>query len=66
MNKEELTGLLDCIYELEGLVHPALSRDDSPEALPELIARKGEELSQRPVGLPATRPRLWRLPPRLL
>ncbi len=51
MNKEELTGLLDCIYELEGLVHLALSRDDSPEALPELIARKGEELSQRACGI---------------
>ena len=66
MNKEELTGLLDCIYELEGLVHLALSRDDSPEALPELIARKGRSCRRGPVGLPATRPRLWRLPPRLL
>ncbi len=46
-----MTGLLDCIYELEGLVHLALSRDDSPEALPELIARKGEELSQRACGI---------------
>ncbi len=46
-----MTGLLDCIYELEGLVHLALSRDNSPEALPELIARKGEELSQRACGI---------------
>lgn len=44
MNKEELNRLLDNIYELEGLVHLALNRDDNPASLPELIARKGEEL----------------------
>lgn len=45
MNREKLNSLLDSIYELEGLVHLALNRDDSPAALPELIVRKGRELS---------------------
>lgn len=45
MNKENLNALLDSIYELEGLVHLALTRDDSPARLPELIVRKGKELS---------------------
>ncbi|MDE6143643.1 MAG: hypothetical protein K2F94_06175 [Muribaculaceae bacterium] len=47
MNKEELNGLLDSIYELEGLVHLAIARDDNPDALPELISRKGEEMAAR-------------------
>lgn len=46
MNKERLNELLDSIYELEGLVHLALTRDDSPERLPELIVKKGEELAR--------------------
>ena len=46
MDKERLNELLDSIYELEGLVHLALTRDDNPERLPELIARKGEELAR--------------------
>lgn len=46
MNKENLNRLLDSIYELEGLVHLALAREDIPESLPLLIARKGEELSR--------------------
>ena len=46
MKKEKLNSLLDSIYELEGLVHLALSRDDSPEALPGLIVRKGKELAK--------------------
>ncbi len=45
MNKEDLNHLLDNIYELEGLVHLALNRDDNPEALPQLITRKGKELA---------------------
>ena len=44
--KEKLNELLDSIYELEGLVHLALTRDDNPERLPELIAKKGEELAR--------------------
>lgn len=47
MVKEKLNELLDSIYELEGLVHLALTRDDNPEHLPELIVRKGEELARR-------------------
>lgn len=45
MDKEKLNQLLDSIYELEGLVHLALNRDDNPEHLSELIKKKGEELS---------------------
>ncbi len=44
MNKEELNNLLDTIYELEGLVHLAITRDDQPFKLPELIVRKGREI----------------------
>lgn len=44
MNKEDLNGLLDNIYELEGLVHLALAREDCPECLPGLIVRKAESL----------------------
>lgn len=51
MNKEDLNSLLDSIYELEGLVHLALNRDDFPEALPELITRKGREIAALASGL---------------
>lgn len=44
MDKTKLNELLDSIYELEGLVHLALTRDDSPERLPSLIKMKSEEL----------------------
>ena len=44
MSKENLEKLLDSIYELEGLVHLAISRDDEPAMLPELIRRKSREL----------------------
>lgn len=44
MNKEKLNTLLDSIYELEGLVHLAITRDDEPAMLPELIRRKSREL----------------------
>lgn len=44
MNKDKLNALLDSIYELEGLVHLALTREDEPKSLPELIIRKAEEL----------------------
>ena len=47
MNKEDLNGLLDNIYELEGLIHLALAREDCPESLPSLIARKTESLRER-------------------
>lgn len=45
MYKERLNQLLDSIYELEGLVHLALGRDDNPARLPDLIRHKGEELA---------------------
>lgn len=44
MDKEKLNELLDRIYELEGLVHLAIARDDAPDKLPELIRKKSEEL----------------------
>ncbi len=44
MRKENLEKLLDSIYELEGLVHLAINRDDEPAMLPELIRRKSREL----------------------
>ncbi|MBD5310265.1 MAG: hypothetical protein HDS10_07595 [Bacteroides sp.] len=42
MNKEKLNELLDSVYELEGLIHLALNRDDNPDHLALLISRKGE------------------------
>lgn len=45
MRKDKLNRLLDSIYELEGLVHLAISRDDDPAKLPELIVRKSHELN---------------------
>lgn len=45
MNKDKLNELLDSIYELEGLVHLALTRDDNPARLPELITEKGRQLA---------------------
>lgn len=44
MDKERLNELLDRIYELEGLVHLAIVRDDVPASLPELIRRKCRQL----------------------
>ena len=46
MRKEKLNELLDSIYELEGLVHLAISRDDEPAMLPELIRRKSREMME--------------------
>lgn len=46
MNKEKLTELLDSVYELEGLIHLALGRDDNPEHLCELISRKGKAVAE--------------------
>ena len=46
MDKTKLNELLDSIYELEGLVHLALTRDDNPDRLPSLIKMKGVELSE--------------------
>ncbi len=46
MDKNKLNELLDSIYELEGLVHLALTRDDNPDRLPSLIKLKGEKLSE--------------------
>lgn len=46
MDRTKLNELLDSIYELEGLVHLALTRDDNPDRLPLLIKMKGEKLSE--------------------
>lgn len=53
MDKNQLSTLLDRIYELEGLVHLALSRDDNPDGLSQLIARKAAQISES-VGQPDT------------
>ena len=44
--ENELRYLLDKIYELEGLVHLALKREDSTDDFLRLIARKAKEVSQ--------------------
>lgn len=51
MEKERLEELLDSIYELEGLVHLAIAREDIPDVLPDLIARKSRELASRTTAL---------------
>lgn len=45
MDKTRLNALLDSVYELEGLIHLALNRDDIPETLERLIARKGRTVA---------------------
>ena len=67
MDKEKLNQLLDSIYELEGLVHLAIVRDEMPEVLPELIRRKGREVSAlleiaEPKAAPAPEPEPFREP----
>ncbi|MDE5796000.1 MAG: hypothetical protein K2H75_02715 [Muribaculaceae bacterium] len=51
MEKEKLSNLLDCIYELEGLVHLALARDDNPSGLATLIAGKAAAVAERSAEL---------------
>ncbi len=46
MNKEDLNELLDTIYELEGLVHLAINRDDSPGHLRNLILKKANAVAE--------------------
>lgn len=67
MDKEKLNQLLDSIYELEGLVHLAIVRDEIPEVLPELIRRKGREVSAlleiaEPKAAPVPEPEPFREP----
>lgn len=56
MDKEKLNALLDSIYELEGLVHLAINRDDMPPVLPSLIVRKGRELLERAESIAGAAP----------
>lgn len=46
-----LKELLDKIYELEGLVHLALKRDDNSHDILRLISKKGEEVSSQCLSL---------------
>lgn len=46
MDKEELKSFLDTIYELEGLVHLAISRDDCTPELMRLIGRKANAIAE--------------------
>lgn len=62
MNNNQLNSLLDSIYELEGLVHLAIAREDIPDSLPNLIARKGEELAARAGSLRRTLQELQDMP----
>lgn len=56
MDKTKLNELLDSIYELEGLVHLALTRDDNPERLPLLIKMKGETMAKLASSLCSSKP----------
>lgn len=55
-DKEHYADLLDRIYELEGLLQLAITRDDPPARLGELISRKISELPAPKVhaGEPST------------
>lgn len=44
--EDKLRNFLDKIYELEGLVHLALHRDNSSPHFLELIEKKGEEIAK--------------------
>lgn len=46
--KERYKNLLEKVYELEGLILLATSKDEMPEGLEELIERRLEELSLSP------------------
>ena len=43
--KNQLRELLDRIYELEGMVHLAIKRDDSSQDFIRLISNKGDEVA---------------------
>lgn len=47
MNRQNLNSLLDNVYELEGLLHLAIAREDCPEIIPTLIANKATEVAER-------------------
>lgn len=46
MEKHSLNNLLDRVYELEGLIHLALSRDDDTHRIEELICAKTQALNR--------------------
>ncbi len=46
MDKTKLNTLLDRVYELEGLIHLALNRDDDTYRIAKLMADKGEAVSR--------------------
>lgn len=41
-----INDLLNTVYELEGLLHLSMSRDEMPEKLPDLILKKVNEISK--------------------
>lgn len=53
MDKTQFPALLDRIYELEGLVHLALDRDDNPGGLERLIKDKALQIMGDITGDPA-------------
>lgn len=46
MDKQNMEALLDRVYELEGLLHLALSRDDAPARLKDIIRLKGRRIAE--------------------
>lgn len=47
MTKNEMERLLDTVYELEGLLQLALSRDELPGRIPELITAKAAKIARQ-------------------
>ncbi len=53
MDKQNMEALLDRVYELEGLLHLALSREDAPQRLQEIIRLKGQRIAEIIADTPA-------------
>lgn len=51
MNRKKLNELLDCIYELEGLVQLAIAREDAPSRILALIKEKGEKIGADAIAI---------------
>lgn len=56
METKDLNQLLDSVYELEGLLHLALSRDELPASLPRLIRNKALAVAALAADIPDDRP----------
>lgn len=56
MNHRKLSLLLDSVYELEGLIHLAMTRGDEAPGLATLIASKGAAVANAAAGLGGSAP----------